>query len=221
MKRICVLSTKKLNSNQKQILLDADISLLDADFIQIQPKTFELKTQPTALLFTSQNAVKSVLQNKASEQLKNIPTVCVGSVTRKLLENNGFTVLETKEYASELAPIIQEKYNNKHFAFFAGNLRRHILPEAFQKAKITYNEYLVYENSESSQTVTTPTDALLFYSPSGVKSYLKQNTITNQICFCIGTTTADALAGLTNNIKIAPHQTIDAVVLQCANYYKS
>ncbi|UYW00927.1 uroporphyrinogen-III synthase [Flavobacterium agricola] len=220
MNNCCVLSTKKLKSHQKQLLLDAGFSVLENDFIQIQTLPFSLQTTPNLLLFTSQNAVQSVTANTNFNQLKDIPAICVGSVTRKMLESLGFTVLETKEYASELAPIIQQKYTNKHIAFFAGNLRRDVLPNAMQQANIKYDEYLVYQNSESSFKITTAHQAVLFYSPSGVNSYLKQNTITNQTCFCIGTTTADALQGITNNIVIAQHQTIDAVVLQCINYYK-
>src|SRR5690554_8217400 len=43
--------------------------------------------------------------------------LCVGSKTRQLLEKNGFKVLETKEYAENLVPIIQQKFSKKHIAF--------------------------------------------------------------------------------------------------------
>src|SRR5690606_37356676 len=109
--------------------------------------------------------------------------ICVGYKTRKLLEDNGFKVLETEEYAQQLAPTIQEKYSKEHIAFFAGNLRRNVLPDAMNRASIVFDEYLVYQNEESSVKIEAKTDGILFYSPSGVKSYLKQNTITHQMCF--------------------------------------
>ena len=62
--KICVLSTKKLQSNQKQFLLNAGFSVIEADFIKISTLPFQLKKTPTLLLFTSQNAVESVLKNK-------------------------------------------------------------------------------------------------------------------------------------------------------------
>ena len=220
MNNICVLSTKKLKSNQKLLLLNADFSVNEMDFIKIKSISFQIKNKPNLLLFTSQNGVNSVLENESINELKQIPAICVGSKTKKLLVDNGFTVLESEEYASDLAPIIQNKYNGNHIGFFAGNLRRNVLPIAMQEANIIYDEYLVYENSPNHEKVNSAVNAILFFSPSGVISYLNQNTIENQICFCIGTTTAEALTGITTNIVIANQQTVENVIEQCINYYK-
>lgn len=219
-KKICVLSTKKLKSNQKQFLLNADFSVIEADFIQINLLNFHLETIPTLLLFTSQNAVLSVLKNEKLNELNKIPAICVGIKTQQLLIENGFDVLAMKEYAQELAPVVQSTFSKEHIAFFAGNLRRDVLPNAMFQANIVFDEYLVYENKESSVKIDANFDGILFYSPSGVKSYLKNNIITNKMCFCIGTTTANALEGLTENIVIANQQTIENVIIQCINYYK-
>ena len=116
-KKISILSTKKLQSNQKNFLLNAGFSLIEADFIKISILPFQLKKTPTLLLFTSQNGVKSVLENDKVDELKQIPSICVGSKTRKLLEDNGFIVLATKEYAEELAPIIQKEFTKPLFNF--------------------------------------------------------------------------------------------------------
>lgn len=219
--KICVLSTKKLHSNQKQFLLNAGFSVIEADFIKITFIPFQLKNIPTLLLFTSQNAVKSVLQNKNIETLKQISAVCVGSKTKLLLQENGFRVLEVQEYAENLAPIIQQKYFSEQIAFFAGNLRRNVLPDAMHNAHISFEEYMVYQNTTNSVEIKAETDALLFFSPSGIQSYLQQNSIENQTCFCIGTTTAAALNGITNNIVTANKQTVENVIIQCVNYYKN
>ncbi|MDO5636020.1 MAG: uroporphyrinogen-III synthase [Myroides sp.] len=219
--KICILSTKKLQSNQKQFLLNAGFSVLEADFIKISILPFQLKKKHTLLLFTSQNAVESVLKNEKAEILKTIPAICVGLKTKQLLEKNGFRVLAMEEYAQRLAPIIQKDFSKEHIAFFAGNLRRNVLPDAMNQANITFDEYLVYENQESSVKIEAKTNALLFFSPSGVKSYLKQNTIDDQMCFCIGTTTADALKDITKNVVIANQQTVENVIIQSINYYKN
>src|SRR5690606_27668829 len=219
-KETCILSTKKLKRNQKSFLLNAGFSVVEADFIKISLLPFQLKKLPDLLLFTSQNAVESVLNNEKANDLKNIPAICVGSKTRKLLEENYFKVLASEEYAQQLAPTIQEKYSKEHIAFFAGNIRRNTLPEAMQEKDISFDEYLVYQNDESSVTIEAKTDGILFFSPSGIKSYLKQNTITYQMCFCIGTTTADALKDITKNVVIANQQTVENVIIQCINYYK-
>lgn len=219
--KICILSTKKLHSNQKQFLLNAGFSVIEADFIKITFVPFQLKTIPTLLLFTSQNAVKSVLQNDDIEVIKQIPAVCVGSKTKQLLQENDFKVLETQEYADDLVPIIQEKFSKEKIAFFAGNLRRDVLPNAMQKSNISFEEYMVYQNTANSIEIKAETDALLFFSPSGIHSYLQLNSIENQTCFCIGTTTAATLSGITNNIVIANKQTVENVIIQCINYYSN
>src|SRR5690554_1713556 len=152
-KQISILSTKKLRSNQKSFLLNAGLSVIEADFIKISLLPFQLKNLPDLLLFTSQNAVESVLNNEKATDLKNIPAICVGSKTRQLLEKNGFKVLETKEYAENLVPIIQQKFSKKHIAFFAGNIRRNTLPEAMQEKDISFDEYLVYQNRSEERRV--------------------------------------------------------------------
>src|SRR5690554_4470829 len=95
-KETCILSTKKLKSNQKSFLLNSGFSVIEADFIKISLLPFQLKKLPDLLLFTSQNAVESVLNNEKVNDLKQIPAVCVGLKTRQLLEENGFKVLEIK-----------------------------------------------------------------------------------------------------------------------------
>lgn len=219
--KICILSTKKLKSNQKNFLLNAGFSIVEADFIKISLLPFKLKNTPTLLLFTSQNAVESVLKHEKVNNLKEIPAVCVGLKTKQLLQENGFSVLAMEEYAQRLTPIIQKAFSKEHIAFFAGNLRRNVLPDAMNEVNILFNEYLVYTNEDTSVKIEAKTDGLLFYSPSGVKSYLKKNTITNQMCFCIGTTTADALQGITKNVVIANQQTVENVIIQCINYYSN
>lgn len=218
--KICILSTKKLKSNQKQFLLNAGFSVIEADFIKITFVPFQLKSKPSLLLFTSQNAIESVLKNEKANVLKEISAICVGSKTKKMLEENGFKVLDSKEYAEDLAPIIQEKYASQHIAFFAGNLRRDVLPNAMQQSGILFDEYTLYKNTPNSIKIPTETDGLLFFSPSGIHSYLQKNSIKNQTCFCIGTTTAAALNGITNDIVIANKQTVENVIIQCINYYK-
>lgn len=218
--KICVLSTKILSNNQMQFLLNAGFSVIHANFIKIELLPFQLKSLPTLLIFTSQNAVKSVMQNENIEKLKQIPAICVGIKTKQLLQDNGFKVLAFEDYAENLAPIIQQKYALEKIAFFAGNIRRNVLPNAMQQATILYDEYTVYQNTANPIEIKTKMDALLFYSPSAIQSYLQQNSITNQTCFCIGTTTAAALKGITNNIVIANKQTVENVIIQCINHYK-
>lgn len=218
-KPIRILSTKKLLPNQKQFLLNANFSVIEADFIEIVRKDFELEGSFENMIFTSQNAVKSFLENEKAKELKAKKIFCVGSKTKALLEENGYKVAVSREYASELSEVIVHDFQKESFVFFCGNLRRETLPETLKKSNVALREIEVYETLLTPQKINSPADALLFFSPSGVQSYLKGNKIENQNCFCIGTTTAEALEKITNNVIIAKQQTVENVIIQAINYY--
>lgn len=219
---IRILSTKKLLPNQKQFLLNANFAVIEADFIEIKNKEFHIDKNSSNLLFTSQNAVKSFLVNKKATEFKDNKIFCVGLKTKALLEKNGFKVVASKEYASELAEIIVNDFSKENFTFFSGNLRRETLSEAFQKANISFEEIEVYETILAPKKINAEVNAVLFFSPSGVESYLKENKIGNKKkCFCIGTTTAEALKEITENIIIANQQTVENVIIQTINYYSN
>ena len=103
-------------------------------------------------------------------------------------------------------------YRNESYTFFSGNLRRETLPQALKEADVKFNEIKVYETSLTPQKIKTAVDAILFFSPSGVESYLKENTIKKETCFCIGETTAEALHKITKNIIIADQPTVEDVI---------
>ena len=214
---IRILSTKKLLSNQKQFLLNAGFSVVEADFIKIQNKNFDLKNTNDNLIFTSQNSVQSVLEHPESATLRTKNVFCVGVKTKNLLEENGFTVIAHAGYASDLAEIITLIYKNESFTFFSGNLRRDVLPEALTKSGIQFNEIEVYETSLTPQKINSEFDGILFFSPSAVESYLKENKLKNEICFAIGNTTAEALSHKTKNVVIANQPTIENTIIQCIN----
>ncbi len=214
-----VLSTKKLQPNHKQYLLNAGLAVLEADFISISYKPFELKDIRPNLIFTSQNAFKSFLHNEKAGEYKDHAVFCVGSKTKEAIEKAGFNVSAFAEYAEGLSDIIIKEYAGESFTFFSGSMRRDTLPFALANAGISVDEIEVYETVLSPQKINAPLDGILFFSPSGVESFLKENSIGNAVCFCIGTTTAAALEDITDNIVVANKQTIENTIVQCVGYY--
>ena len=218
--QINILSTKTLLSHQKQTLLDAGFSVSEANFIKTENSDFDLKEINDNLIFTSQNAAQSVLLHTKSNELKSKTVFCVGIKTKALLEENGFNVEVYVDYASDLAEIITLIYSNESFTFFSGNLRKETLPKALKAAKVNFNEIQVYETTLTPQKIKTPVDGILFFSPSGVESYLKDNKIKNEICFCIGETTASTLDKTTRNIIVADQPSVDNVIEDVIEEYK-
>ena len=217
---INILSTKILLSDQKQALLKAGFSVTEANFIKTENSDFDLKEINDNLIFTSQNAAQSVLLHPKCEELKYKNVFCVGMKTKALLEENGFNVEVYLDYASDLAEIITLIYSKESFTFFSGNLRKETLPKALKEAKINFNEIQVYETTLTPNKIKTPVDGILFFSPSAIESYLKDNKIKNEICFCIGETTAEALDKITRNIIVADRPSVENVIEDVIEEYK-
>jgi uroporphyrinogen-III synthase len=211
-KQINILSTKKLLPNQKKELSDANYTVIEEDFIETNIKNFELSKVNKNLIFTSQNAVQSILQHPKCNELK----------TKDLLTENGFNVVAYTGYAADLAEIISLIYSEETFTFFSGNLRRDVLPNTLKENGITFNEIEVYETKITSKKITKKLDGILFFSPSAVESYLKLNTIKEEMCFCIGETTAEALENKkVKNIIIADKPSVENVITEVIEYYKN
>jgi uroporphyrinogen-III synthase len=220
MTKISLLSTKKLSPQESAIFSTSFFHLLEEDFISIELLDFDWKAETDMLLFTSKNAVLSVLQNEKIALLKQKNCICVGEKTKELLVKNGFKVLDFAHYADDLVPIISEKYSHFSLSFFCGNLRRDVLPDFFKKNRIKFEEIQVYGNKLTPYKITEPMDAILFFSPSGVMSYLKENKLENQLCFCIGKTTAEALQPYTDKIILSKKPTISSVLEEVVGFYK-
>ena len=224
MSQISILSTRTLSDEQRQVFIDADFDLLEQDFIEIKNNIFELNQINNNLIFSSQNAVLSLMEQNGWEILKTKTVFCVGIKTKELLELNGFTVDVYMDYASELAEIITLIYNKESYTFLSGNLRMETLPKALKSAGITFNEIEVYQTELAPFKISDQEnfDGILFFSPSAVESYLTSNKIKKEICFCIGSTTAKALElNKVKNIVIAETPTIDEVVLAVIEHYKT
>ena len=207
-----ILSTKVLSPSQRETLQNNYFSVIEEDFIATKNQNFELQEINSNLIFTSQNAAQSVLLHPKCQELKSKNVFCVGIKTKALLEENGFNVIVYVDYAADLAEIITLIYANESYTFFSGNLRKETLPKALKEAKIKLNEIQVYETSLTQKKIKDAVEAILFFSPSGVESYLMENKLKKEICFCIGETTAAALPNTVKNIIVANQPSIEEVI---------
>jgi uroporphyrinogen-III synthase len=217
---ISILSTKVLLSPQKQALLNEGFSVTEANFIKTKNSDFDLKGINDNLIFTSQNAAQSVLLHPKCSALKAKNVFCVGLKTKALLEENGFNMAVYVDYASDLAEIITLIYSNESYTFFSGNLRKETVPKALKAANVNFNEIQVYETTLTPQKIKKVVDGILFFSPSAIESYLMENKIKNEICFCIGSTTAEVLEKITRNIIIADQPSVENVIEDVIEEYK-
>ncbi|SDS40935.1 uroporphyrinogen-III synthase [Gramella sp. MAR_2010_147] len=212
-----VLSTKKLAVNQKELLLNSGIGFVEYDAISIKFIDFDLKKEAVEnAIFTSKNSVKAIAEKPF--EIKNC--FCVGDKTSVLLEEKGYLVVERAENSRDLAQKIIQKHNNKQFHFFCGNMRREELPQLLNKNGIQLSETMVYETSMNSKRFESDFDGILFFSPSAVQSFTKENKI-NSIAFCIGETTANEVMKHSENIIIASKPTIENVIVKVVSNLKN
>ena len=55
-------------------------------------------------------------------------------------------------------------------------------------------------------------DGILFFSPSGVQSFMVENSMESAMAFCIGETTASEAKKHTENVVIANSTSIESVI---------
>jgi len=200
-------------------LLHAGFSVVEADFITVESTGFSLEAIRDNLIFTSSNAVRAVASHPNVQDIRRKPCFVVGEKTAVLLDELGFTVLEIAGSAGALSDIIKNNYKSETFTFCCGNLRMETLPFDLKIAGIGFNEIEVYRTVLTPHVIKADNDGILFFSPSGVESFLAENDIGDAVCFCIGQTTAAMLSGKARNIVIAAKPSVENVIVQCVKYF--
>lgn len=211
-----ILSTKKLTPSQKELLVNAGFSLVEADFIKISFIDFESDSFIENAIFTSKNSVESIIDRNIS--IKNC--YCVGDKTEAMLIDNGFNVTEKAYQAKGLAKKIIDNHRDKRFTFFCGDKRREELPELLSAHNIKLEEIEVYKTQTNSKQIFGRFDGIMFFSPSAVRSFVLKNHIDDAVAFCLGKTTETEVKKHTNNIITANKPTIENVIVQVVKHFK-
>lgn len=215
-----VFSTKYL-SKELTSKLRSDIGISMSDFISFKIQRIKLKDLNKPIknaVFTSQNAVEAVLFNFAAEELEFINIYCVGRRTKRLIKNKLGIIAHSENSAEKLAHFLKDNLKEKEVTFFCGNKRRDELPKILKENTFKINEIECYQTILTPQKVDLKFSGLLFYSPSGIESFLQKNTSQNQVAFCIGETTA-AIARLHFNKVIVAENTTKTEVINTVNNY--
>ena len=234
MKALKVLSTKKLSPQLIDKAEKENITIVEKDFILIQPidgiKKYEevsywLKKENAVAIFTSINAV-----NIVAKFLEQSP---YGKLTWKIYSIEGKTKEQlnkvfpgkdilTAGNAAELACKIVND-NIKEAVFFCGNKRMDDLPGILKTNRVRVNEVIVYETIERPEKLNSEWDAILFFSPSAVKSFFLMNAIEEKtLCFAIGETTANNIKRYTKNkILFSDFPSQEKMLMTMINYYKN
>ena len=200
-----IIFTKKISKIMISKKLGSHFSYDFVEVIKIKPmvvEPFDLKNN--SLVFSSVNAVNSFFQNgfKPNENFvsKNFNKIyTVGLATKKEVRKHGFGTFKVTKHAKELSEFIIDSSAKEKFLHFCGNLALDVLNKTLPLQNITYKKIPVYETQLLYPQVSGNYDAVCFFSPSGVRSFAKFNSLENIKIFSIGETTEKEIRKFTTN----------------------
>ncbi len=217
MSKVSLLSTKILSTKQHLLLDKHNFNFEEYNAITIEDLSIKENVFFKNIIVTSQNAARILIQNS----IKTDSVFCVGEKTKSLFKANNYNVKEVSENASSLANLIVQKYKKYTFVFLCGNRRRPELPWILNKNKIPFTEKIIYNTNLNIRGFNNNFDAVLFFSPSAVESFIKNNNLTNTIAFCIGKTTADFAEKYALKTVLANNTSIDATLNRLIDFFKA
>lgn len=194
-----ILFTKNIDQSILSQQLGEDILADCVEVIKTNPiriNSFDLKN--SSLIFTSVNGVISFFKNqfKPNEDFtaKNYNKIyCVGEKTKRELRKNGFGTFKVLKNAETLSKFIITHCQHEKFLHFCGNLAIDVLDKELPLQNIKYNKVTVYNTEEINPLVPEKYHAIVFFSPSGVRSFAKLNSLEGMTLFSIGETTSNEL----------------------------
>jgi hydroxymethylbilane synthase len=171
------------------------------------------------VVITSQNGVEAILNSFTKEEINFKNIFCVGRRTKKLIENRIGKVTHVAKNALKLAEFIAKETKIKEVSYFCSAVRLDVLPTYLQAHDIVVNEVEAYKTMINPIKIAATVTGVLFYSPSGIESYLEQNT-TDKVAFCIGETTALEARKHFDKVEVANMPDVESV-LELVNMYYS
>lgn len=208
-----IFSTKKLTNAQLQ-RFDSSIKVDSEDFIKINPNRISplvLKKKLKNVIFTSKNAVEGLLTNISADELTFDNMYCVGRKTRRLVQKKIGKVTHFENSAAELANYLVDFIEGTEVTHFCGNLRLDDITTILEKSNITVDSVETYKTKLSGQEIENSVEGILFFSPSGIESYL-QNNKPNKIAYCIGETTAKTARKEFKDVRVAKIPDVESVI---------
>jgi uroporphyrinogen-III synthase len=191
-----IVSTRQLTSGKLIDLQAKGWKFTLHDFIS---KVIQVPDDLTAdqinkhVVLTSITGVKSFLQIAGQLHLTiaDYLIYCISRGTKEYAAASGLTIKATALNASALADEILKDNEVKAVTHVSSNLRREELSDKLMKAGVQVHDVTAYRTEFTPIAIEASYDALVFFSPSAVDSFLTMNPLQQVPCFCIGKTTAD------------------------------
>jgi uroporphyrinogen-III synthase len=225
-RRYTILSTASLPFERIKNLPDSVdlrvipfIEIIPRPGIELKPLITEYASEKLNVVFTSAHAVKFV-----SGLLKQKPKwkiYCIRNETR-IAVVNWFGSEFSNKFASNALFLSKLMIADgvKKAVFFCGDQRMDILPDNLRRNGIELTELIVYDTRLIPVLLEEKADAILFFSPTAVRSFFSMNELSPRtMVFAMGKTTAAELSQCTTNPVIVSPESDKAFVLNMALEY--
>lgn len=211
-KKIQIFSTKNLSEAQRTQFKNVEVE--STDFLKISLNRIAkpiLKAKIDNVIITSQNAVEAITTIVPKEELQFKNIYCVGRRTKKLIETKIGKVKHSENYAKNLAEYLVEYIDGTEVTHFCSDIRLDEISTTLEKNNIKVNEVEAYKTILDSQKIDDSIEGVMFYSPSTIESYLKNNTA-DKVAYCIGETTANEAKKYFEDVRVAKIPTVESVI---------
>ena len=220
-KKVKVLSTKQLATSQTDLFND-EIGFKMSDFVAIRYNRLKpnvVKNTIENVVISDLNAVEALLQNFSPIELDFVNIYCAGRRVKRLIEKKIKKVTHVENSVKELAEFIVRMRINNGVTYFCGN-EDDELKGFLTNNEIEVNTVEAYRIVLNERKFDDVFHAILFYSVSGVQSFIEDNQPKEAIAFCIGQATADEAKKYFPKVEMSKMPTIESVLKSVNQYFK-
>lgn len=213
-----ILFTTQLTERKRTLLENKKLLVESEPFITFEYKLpgmwrSQVPEKADAWIFTSKKAVKAVTPViKDFEMPKHI--FAVGSKTAEKLEEIGLKVSIPEEYKARALAALMQELDLNTVVHFCGNLKAENIQKLLgEQVKVTSAEVYQTKLTNHRMNDLSSFDAVVFMSPSAVRSFSHQNNVEDQQIFCIGPTTEQAAEDVGMQNCITPeYSTVESLM---------
>jgi uroporphyrinogen-III synthase len=195
------------------------IKIISTPSVELKPIITEWAMEKRNIIFTSAHATRIVAENVNA--VPDWKIYCTRNETRFVVQKF-FGVNSISKYAENALSLSQYIINDgiKNAIFFCGDQRMDILPDILKKNGVNLTELVVYKTRLTPVQLKENPDAVLFFSPTAVRSFFSVNTLESDTrIFAMGRTTAEALSNFTSQEIIISRESDKAHVVNMAIEY--
>jgi hydroxymethylbilane synthase len=213
-KEIRIFSTKVLSIKQTEIL-SSDIQVDMDDFVKI--KNIRIKASVfnktiDNVLFTSPDAVTSILNNFSPAEFDFNHIYCAGRKTKRLIEKYIGKVTHFESSMEKISTYLISDIQSGKITYFTGtDADKGITEELFENTiKIEVIE--CYRTVLSPKKIDSKYTGVLFFDTRAIESFLMENSADDFTAFCIGESTAAEAKKHFKEVVTAKIPTVDSIL---------